>query len=253
MKGVKKAFDGFVYEYGASDKDQNEVSMELARMLRLRYKNDAPRRPPRIILLGPPGSGRGTQAKIISKRFGLVHVSARGLIKEEVARKPELAKVITAAMNDGKLVPASIIIPLVEQRLKQSDCRVNGWVLDGFPQNEAQINLLKSLKITPSLVCMFEQPENETIRRLVNSKIDQETGLIYNMDIGAPSDESILARLAALPDSNETNVKARVAQWNANVHHIEDSFKDKLFTVQADQPIDQVTEVITDVILNPIF
>jgi adenylate kinase len=85
-----------------------------------------------------------------------VHVSARGLIKEEVARKPELAKVITAAMNDGKLVPESIIIPLVEQRLKQSDCRVNGWVLEGFPQNEAQINLLRSLKITPSLVCMFE-------------------------------------------------------------------------------------------------
>lgn len=60
MKGVKKAFEGFVYEYGASDKDQNETSMELARMLRLRYKSDAPRRAPRIILLGPPGSGRST-------------------------------------------------------------------------------------------------------------------------------------------------------------------------------------------------
>lgn len=135
-------------------------------------------------------------------------------------------------------MPESIIIPLIEQRLKQSDCRVNGWVLDGFPQSEAQINLLKSLKITPSLVCLFEQPENETIRRLVNRKIDPETGIIYNMDIAPPYDEGILARLAALPDSNETNVKSRVAHWNANVHHIEDSFKDKLFTVQADQPID---------------
>lgn len=137
MKGVKKAFDGFVYEYGASDKDQNEVSMELARMLRLRYKADAPRRPPRIILLGPPGSGRGTQAKILARRFGLVHVSARGLIKEEVQKKPELAKVITAAVNSGKLVPERIVIPLVEERLKRSDCRVNGWVLEGFPQSEA--------------------------------------------------------------------------------------------------------------------
>jgi len=73
------------------------------------------------------------------------------------------------------------------------------------------------------------------------------------MEIAPPSDEAILARLAALPNSNETNVKSRVTQWNANLHHIEDSFKDKLFTVQADQPVDQVTEVITDVILNPIF
>lgn len=253
MKGVKKAFDGFVYEYGASEKDQNEVSMELARMLRLRYKNDAPRRAPRIILLGPPGSGRSTQAKLIAQRFGLVHVSARGLIKAELQRKPELSQIISSAINDGKLVPESFIIPLIEQRLKQSDCRVNGWVLDGFPQSAAQINLLKSLKITPSLVCLFEQPENETLRRLTNRKIDPETGVIYNMEMAAPTDESVISRLTSVPDSNEANVKSRIAHWNHNVHHIEEAFKDKLFTVQADQPVDQVSEVITDVILNPIF
>ena len=73
----------------------------------------------------------------MARRFGLVHVSARGLIKEEVQKKPELAKVITAAVNSGKLVPESIVIPLVEERLKRSDCRVNGWVLEGFPQSEA--------------------------------------------------------------------------------------------------------------------
>lgn len=180
-------------------------------------------------------------------------MSARALIKAELQRKPELSQVISAAINDGKLVPEGFIIPLVEQRLKQSDCRVNGWVLDGFPQSEAQINLLKSLKITPSLVCLFEQPESETVRRLTHRKVDPETGLIYNMEVAPPSDEAIVARLAPLPDSNETNVKSRVAHWNHNVHHIEEAFKDKLFTVQADQPVDQVSEVITDVILNPIF
>ena len=180
-------------------------------------------------------------------------MSARALIKAELQRKPELSQLISAAINDGKLVPEGFIIPLVEQRLKQSDCRVNGWVLDGFPQSEAQINLLKSLKITPSLVCLFEQPESETVRRLTHRKVDPETGLIYNMEVAPPSDEAIVARLAPLPDSNETNVKSRVAHWNHNVHHIEEAFKDKLFTVQADQPVDQVSEVITDVILNPIF
>ena len=200
MKGVKKAFQGFVYEYNAIDKDQNEISMDLARLLRIRYKNDAPRRPPRVILLGPPGSGRSTQAKIIAQRFGLVHVCTRTLIKNEIKRKPELAHVITKCMNDGKLVPESIVIPLIEQRLKESDCRVNGWVLDGFPQNEAQINLLKSLKITPSLVCMFEQPESETMRRLLNRRIDPETGIVYNMEVAPPSDESILNRLTELSE-----------------------------------------------------
>ena len=60
MRGVRNTFKGFVYEYDANEKDQNEVANDLARMLRIRYKSDAPRRPPRVILLGPPGSGRST-------------------------------------------------------------------------------------------------------------------------------------------------------------------------------------------------
>ena len=92
MRGVKNAFDGFVYEYKGDEKEQNEVANDLARMLRIRYKSDAPRRPPRIILLGPPGSGRSTQARILSNRFGLVHVCTRSLIKEEIVRRPEIGR-----------------------------------------------------------------------------------------------------------------------------------------------------------------
>ena len=94
MRGVNSTFKGFIYEYQGDEKEQNEVANDLARMLRIRYKSDAPRRPPRVILLGPPGSGRSTQAKILSSRFGLVHVCTRSLIKEEIVRKPELAQVI---------------------------------------------------------------------------------------------------------------------------------------------------------------
>ena len=73
------------------------------------------------------------------------------------------------------------------------------------------------------------------------------------MELAPPSDESVLNRLTDLSENKEANIKARLAHYNANLHHIEDSFKDKLFTVQSDQSVDQVTEVITDVILNPIF
>ena len=90
IKGVKEAFKGFIYEYNAIDKAQNDVPNELARMLRIRYKSNAPRRPPRVILLGPPGSGRSTQAGIIAKRYGLVHVSTRDLLKNEINKNPEI-------------------------------------------------------------------------------------------------------------------------------------------------------------------
>ena len=95
ISGVKTAFAGFIYEYDAIDKDQNEVANDLARMLRIRYKNDAPRRPPRVIILGPPGSGRGTQANIIAKRFGLVCIQAGTLLREEVKKLPSLALLIS--------------------------------------------------------------------------------------------------------------------------------------------------------------
>src|SRR4051794_16455251 len=120
-------------------------------MLRIRFRANAPRRPPRVVLLGPPGSGRSTQAEVIANRYGLVHVCTRSLLKHEVNRNPSVGQIISQCLDSGNLVPDSIVLSLVEQRLKQSDCRVNGWILDGFPQTEAQINLLKSLKIRPSL------------------------------------------------------------------------------------------------------
>lgn len=151
------------------------------------------------------------------------------------------------------MVPDDIIIPLIEARIKQSDCKVNGWIMEGFPQTTAQIHLLKSLKIKPSLLCMFEQPESETIRRLKNRRMDPETGLFYNLEIAPPSDETVARRLYEMSEDKEEIVKQRIKIWQSNQQHVEDAFKEVLFTVQADQSIDQVTEVISDVILNPIF
>lgn len=160
---------------------------------------------------------------------------------------------MTKCLHEGKLIPEEIVIPLIENRLKESDCRVNGWVLDGFPQTEAQIHLLKSLKIKPSLVCIFEQPETESLRRLKSRRLDPDTGIFYNMDVAPPSDDTIIKRLAELVEDQEGIVKLRMQAWSANQQKVEDAYKDVIFTVQADQSFEQVTEVISDVILNPIF
>lgn len=101
VNGVKNAFKGFIYEYNAVDKAQNDVANDLARMLRIRYRSNAPRRPPRVILLGPPGSGRSIQASIIAKRYGLVHVCTRSLLKNEISRNPEAAQLITRCIDSG--------------------------------------------------------------------------------------------------------------------------------------------------------
>ncbi len=253
VAGVKSAFKGFVYEYEATDKSTGDVANDLARMLRIRFRSNAPRRPPRVILLGPPGSGRSTQAQIISYRYGLVHISSVNLLKDEIQRNPDKGKIISKCLDTGRKVPDDIVISLVEQRIKQSDCRVNGWVLDGFPQTEAQINFLNTLKIKPSLVCLFEQPEEECVRRLSNRRIDPQTGEFFNLEINKPPDEATLTRLAELPEDKEVVIKARYQQWAESIAFLEEAFKNTLLNVQADKNVEQITELVCDAIQNPIF
>jgi adenylate kinase len=145
------------------------------------------------------------------------------------------------------------VITLVEQRIKQSDCRVNGWILDGFPQTEAQINLLKSLKIRPSLVCLFEQPEEETLRRLSNRRIDPQSGIFYNLEVNPPKDEQTASRLTEMKEDREASVKSRCAIWMSHVPVIEEAYKNMLINVQSDKPVEQITDFIADAIQNPIF
>jgi len=92
MKGVHEAFNQFIFEHDAVDKAQVDVGNELLRMLNLRFKSNAPRRPPKIIIIGPPGSGRDTQAKMVSQQFGIVHISVRQLLKAEIQKNPLIAK-----------------------------------------------------------------------------------------------------------------------------------------------------------------
>jgi len=120
IKGVRDSLKGFVYEYGEYDpykKSHNDVYYDLSQVLGLRYLKGQPRLVPQIIILGPPGSGRGTQAKTIAKKYGLVHISTRALVKEELARKPAIATVMSECMNEGKMIPESIITPLIVKRL----------------------------------------------------------------------------------------------------------------------------------------
>jgi adenylate kinase len=101
VRGVKSAFNGFIYEYNATDKIQNDVANDLARMLRIRFRSNAPRRPPRIILVGPPGSGRSTQASTLARRYGLVHICTRSLIKAEIQKNPEVGLLIQSCFDKG--------------------------------------------------------------------------------------------------------------------------------------------------------
>lgn len=140
-------------------------------------------------------------------------MSTKNLLKGEIQKDKELGKIISNCLDNGEPFPDDMLNNLVATRLKQSDCKVNGWVLEGFPYTRNQINLLKALKIRPSTVFLFEGTEEESVRRLGNRKVDPDTGICYNLEVSPPSEEAISQRLVDQPQDSEKTVRHRYQQW----------------------------------------
>lgn len=115
------------------------------------------------------------------QRFGLVHVSVKQLLRDECCRQPTLSNAIKPYLDQGANLPEALIDQLVQKRLTDPDCVMNGWVLEGFPQTEGQLNLLTSLGIKPSIVFQMDIGIDEAKFRFAKKKIDPKTGCEYNL------------------------------------------------------------------------
>jgi len=135
----------------------------------------------KIILLGPPGAGKGTQAKRIVEKTGLLHLSTGDILRDEVARGTELGKQAKAYMDRGDLVPDELIIGMIRGRIEDAD----GFILDGFPRTVAQAEALE--QITPvDVVIDIELERDEVIRRLSSRRVCRNCGRIYNLISNPP-------------------------------------------------------------------
>lgn len=118
MRAIREAFPEFIFEYDVIGKDDAQVTADLSKLLNLRYKTGAPKRPPRFIMAGPPGCGKATQAAAIAKAYGLVHISVKALLKKEITLNRENGKAIADALDSGELVTDHIVNTIVETRLQ---------------------------------------------------------------------------------------------------------------------------------------
>ncbi len=144
-----------------------------------------------IILLGPPGVGKGTQAKLLSAKYGIKHVSTGDILRAEVTKGSVLGNKAKTILERGKLVSDDIMIDIMKNVLTSEDC-MNGFILDGFPrtivQAEALEKLFDDLNIKINSVLYFEVDENEIVERLTNRYSCSRCSAIYNLDISKPSD-----------------------------------------------------------------
>lgn len=204
----------------------------MAKMIQIRIDN--PFRLPRIIFLGPPGSGKTYFGEAVAKRFGLTFINARELLVNET--KDE------------------VVIPILKKRLTQTDCKLNGYILDGYPCTLAQINLLKSINSKPSMVVIFECDEEKCTGRIKERRYDPHTGKIINRTMDQDIDEDMYDRLVKLEEDNEETVAARRKEWEEFINTAESAYNQCLLTVNtAELSIEDATNNICEAIVNPMF
>ena len=169
-----------------------------------------------VILLGPPGAGKGTQAQRIARQYGLQHLSTGDMLRDNLRRDTELAKKARPLINRGELVPDEIVLGMVQERIAQSDC-VKGFILDGFPRTLAQARGLEGIcrhykSRSTTVVNVVVQPEL-LVRRLTNRRICRKNGHIYNLVDRSPLQPGICdsdgSELIQRPDDTEPVIRER--------------------------------------------
>ena len=171
----------------------------------------------RLLLIGPPGGGKGTQAKYLVEYFSIPQISTGDMLRKNVHNKTPLGKEAEKFMTDGKLVPDSIIIDMIEKRLDEKECS-NGYILDGFPrtipQAEGLDNLLDGMNKKLDYVIVIIVPDNLIITRLSNRRSCKGCGQVYNLIFEPPTNtgkcNECNEELYLREDDNPTTIQERL-------------------------------------------
>ncbi|MFH1542184.1 MAG: adenylate kinase [bacterium] len=202
-----------------------------------------------LVFLGPPGSGKGTQAKLLADKYNLPHISLGDLLRAEVHSKSEMGLKIGELINAGKLAPDELTIAITKKRVAQADCQ-SGFILDGFPrsgeQAEALDQMLSELGRALDKVVYFQVDENKIVDRLSGRRSCQTCGAVYHVKYNLPKDEGKCdvdgTALYQRKDDVEDAIRTRFAVYAKSTMPLIDRYKksEKLVTISADGAIDEV-------------
>lgn len=250
LNGVKDVYSTQWHEIDSSG-SVDKVSDRAARIFLMKGRSSAPRRPPKVILLGPPGSGRSSQAQNLAVRYGLTLVSTSQLLRDQINRKSEIGKNIAAIMSTGDMIPDFIITELVRNRLQETDCKMNGWVLDGFPKTIEQVRSLKEFKIHPSHVFFLESSDALVYERIEQRRLDPITGKFYSIS-NVPEDDILRERLITLEEDSHESARKRLQNYKENSTKLHAEFAKVGMNIKAELDENLITEMIGDAIENSI-
>lgn len=203
-----------------------------------------------IVLLGPPGAGKGTQAKAISAKSGLVHISSGDIFRENLKNQTDMGKLAAQYMNKGELVPDDVTIQMIQERLSRPDCK-QGALLDGFPRTPAQAHALSEMLATLDgavrAVPYINVAEAELIERLTGRWTCKAQGHIYHERFNPPLQVGVCdldgSELFQREDDKAETVTRRIRVYLEQTEPLISFYRERnlLFEVDGTKPIEQVT------------
>lgn len=202
----------------------------------------------RMILVGPPGAGKGTQAAHLVEKFKIPHISTGDMLRAAVSEGTELGKKADSFMKAGQLVPDDLVIAMVIERIGKPDC-ANGFMLDGFPRTRPQAEALaadlKKAGVALDVVLLIEVPDALILDRITGRRMDPETGDIYHVKFKPPPAD-IAHRVIQRKDDTEEACKARLEKYHSETAPIIPFYEEQgiLKRVNGDGTPEAVTERI---------
>ncbi|MER7909191.1 adenylate kinase [Streptomyces sp. NPDC096068] len=210
----------------------------------------------RIVLVGPPGAGKGTQAAFLAKNLDIPHISTGDLFRANISQGTELGLKAKAFMDAGDLVPDEVTIGMAKDRMEQPDA-ANGFLLDGFPRNVAQAEaldaVLKAEGMELDAVLDLEVPEDEVVKRIAGRRIcRKDSAHVFHVTYNAPKAEGVCdvcgGELYQRDDDSEETVRRRLEVYHTQTEPIIDYYRAQnlVVTISALGKVDEVTAKAMD-------
>lgn len=212
----------------------------------------------KIILLGPPGAGKGTQAKSISNRYSIPHISTGDIFRKNISENTPLGIEAKKYMDNGHLVPDEVTINMVKDRLQETDC-IGGYLLDGFPRTVSQAEALQQFLIEKNdsldTALLIQVPSEYILDRMTGRRVCPSCGASYHIKFNPPVDgkcELCGAEVVQRKDDTEETVKERLDVYEKETQPLIDFYKEKnlLSEVDGTKAINEVFEGICEILGN---